>query len=54
MIGNYDSFPDTYTLADHLDATASFDVRSVVWSDAGAADPVAAAEWVAAQDTVGR
>ncbi len=54
MIGNYDSLPDTYTLADHLDATASFDVRSVVWSDAGAADPVAAAQWVAAQDTAGR
>ncbi len=54
MIGNYDSLPDTYTLADHLDATASFDVRSVVWSDAGAADPVAAAEWVAAQDTAGQ
>jgi hypothetical protein len=25
---------------------AGFDVRGIVWSDAGAADPVAAAEWV--------
>jgi predicted TIM-barrel fold metal-dependent hydrolase len=54
VIGNYDSLPDTYTLADYLEATASFDVRGVVWSDPGAADPVAAAEWVAAQDTDGR
>ena len=28
------------------EATAGFDVRGSVWSDAGAADPVAAAEWV--------
>jgi predicted TIM-barrel fold metal-dependent hydrolase len=45
---------DTYTLADYLDATASLDVRGVVWSDPGAADPVAAAAWVAEQDTAGR
>jgi predicted TIM-barrel fold metal-dependent hydrolase len=53
MIGNYDSLPDAYTLADYFNATASFDVRGIVWSDPGAADPVAAAA-VAAQDTAGR
>jgi predicted TIM-barrel fold metal-dependent hydrolase len=54
MIGDYDSLPDTYALTDYVDATSDFDVSGVVWSDAGAADPVAAAEWVAAQDTDGR
>ena len=54
MIGDYDSLPDTYTLADYDDATAPFDVRGVVWSDAGAADPVAACEQVAAQNTDGQ
>jgi predicted TIM-barrel fold metal-dependent hydrolase len=54
MLGDYDSLPDTYTLADYNDATAHFDVRGVVWSDAGAADPVAAAEWVTAQNTDGQ
>ena len=54
MIGDYDALPGTYSLADYDDATAEFDVRGIVWSDAGAADPVAAAEWVAAQDTAGR
>src|SRR3954463_14017000 len=54
MIGNYDRLPDTYTLADYKDATAPFDVRGVVWSDAGAADPVAAAEQVAEQNTDGQ
>jgi len=54
MIGNYDVLPDTYTLADYDDATAPFDVRGVVWSDAGAADPVAAAEQVAEQNTDGQ
>ena len=54
MIGDYDALPDTYALADYDDATSELDVRGVVWSDAGAADPVAAAEWVAAQDTAGR
>jgi predicted TIM-barrel fold metal-dependent hydrolase len=53
MIGDYDSLPDTYALADYDSATSAFDVRGVVWSDAGAADPVAAAAWVAAQDTAG-
>jgi predicted TIM-barrel fold metal-dependent hydrolase len=46
LIGNYDSLPDVYTLGDYERETAAFDVRGVVWSDAGAADPVAAAEWV--------
>jgi predicted TIM-barrel fold metal-dependent hydrolase len=46
LLGNYDSLPDVYTLADYERETAGFDVRGIVWSDAGAADPVAAAEWV--------
>lgn len=54
MLDDYDSLPDTYALADYDDATSGFDVRGVVWSDAGAADPVAAAEWVAAQNAAGR
>jgi predicted TIM-barrel fold metal-dependent hydrolase len=53
MLGDYDSLPDTYTLADYNEATSEFDVRGVVWSDAGAADPVAAAEWVTSQNTAG-
>jgi predicted TIM-barrel fold metal-dependent hydrolase len=54
MLGDYDALPDTYSLADYTEATSGFDVQGVVWSDAGAADPVAAAEWVAAQNTAGR
>lgn len=54
MLGDYDSLPDTYTLADYSDAASGFDVRGVAWSDAGAADPVAAAEWVTSQNTAGR
>jgi predicted TIM-barrel fold metal-dependent hydrolase len=54
MIGDYDSLPDTFILADYDEATSGFDVRGVIWSDAGAADPVAAAEWVASQNTAGR
>src|SRR4051794_25802877 len=54
MLGNYDSLPDTYALSDYDDATSRFDVRGVVWSDAGAADPVAAADWVAAHNTAGQ
>jgi predicted TIM-barrel fold metal-dependent hydrolase len=46
LIGNYDSLPDVYTLTDYERETAGFDVHGIVWSDAGAADPVAAAEWV--------
>lgn len=53
MLGDYDALPDIYSLADYTEATRGFDVRGVVWSDAGAADPVAAAEWVAAQNTAG-
>jgi predicted TIM-barrel fold metal-dependent hydrolase len=49
LIGNYDSLPDVYTLGDYTRETAGFDVRGIVWSDAGAADPVAAAEWVSTQ-----
>ena len=46
LIGDYDSLPDVYTRfpATTPGETAAFDVRGVVWSDAGAADPVAAAE----------
>src|SRR5262245_20998478 len=50
LIGNYESLPDVYTLSDYAHETAAFEVRGIVWSDAGAADPVAAAEWVARQD----
>src|SRR5262245_37771812 len=49
LIGDYDSLPDVYTLSDYERETAAFDVQGIVWSDAGAADPVAAAEWVRAQ-----
>ena len=50
LLGDYDSLPDVYTLDDYERETAAFDVRGIVWSDAGAADPVAAAEWVSRQD----
>lgn len=50
LIGDYDALPDTYTLRDYELETASLDVSGVVWSDAGAEDPVAAAEWVSEQD----
>ncbi len=53
LIGNYDSLPDVYTLRDYQRETAAYAVRGVVWSDAGAADPVAAAEWVSGQDPDG-
>jgi predicted TIM-barrel fold metal-dependent hydrolase len=46
MIGNYDSLPDTYTLTDYEREVAGHDVRGIVWSDAGADDPIAAAAWV--------
>jgi predicted TIM-barrel fold metal-dependent hydrolase len=49
MLGNYDSLPDTYTLADYMRDVAGHDVRGIVWSDAGADDPIAAAEWVQRQ-----
>jgi predicted TIM-barrel fold metal-dependent hydrolase len=50
LIGDYDSLPDVYTLDDYERETAAFDVCGIVWSDAGAADPVAAAEWVRRHD----
>jgi predicted TIM-barrel fold metal-dependent hydrolase len=49
MLGNYDSLPDTYALRDYQLQTAGYDVSGVIWSDAGAADPLAAADWVSAQ-----
>jgi predicted TIM-barrel fold metal-dependent hydrolase len=50
LIGDYESLPDVYTLSDYERETAAFELRGIVWSDAGAADPVAAAEWVRRQD----
>ena len=46
MIGDYDSLPDTYTLADYQREVAGHHVRGIVWSDAGAEDPIMAAAWV--------
>jgi predicted TIM-barrel fold metal-dependent hydrolase len=46
MLGDYESLPDTYFLSDYRRQTADHDVRGVIWSDAGAADPLAAAAWV--------
>ena len=46
MLGDYDSLPCRYTLVDYRRETAGYDVRGVIWSDAGAADPLAAADWV--------
>ena len=46
MLGDYDRLPDRYTLPDYRRETLGHDVRGVVWSDAGAADPLAAADWV--------
>jgi predicted TIM-barrel fold metal-dependent hydrolase len=50
LIGNYDALPDTYTLADYRRETFGYNVCGIVWSDAGAADPVAAVSWVHRQD----
>ncbi|MGP3922002.1 MULTISPECIES: amidohydrolase family protein [unclassified Streptomyces] len=49
VLGNYDALPDRYTLADYERDTAGRDVRGIIWSDAGATDPVGAAAWVARQ-----
>ena len=49
MLGDYDSLPEVYTLADYQHEVAGQDVRGIVWSDAGADDPVAAAGWVQSQ-----
>lgn len=49
MLGDYDSLPDTYTLADYRQETEGHHLAGVVWSDAGAADPIAAVDWVVRQ-----
>jgi predicted TIM-barrel fold metal-dependent hydrolase len=49
MIGDYDSLPEKFTLPDYQRETMGHDVRGVIWSDAGAADPVAAADWAGRQ-----
>jgi predicted TIM-barrel fold metal-dependent hydrolase len=49
MLGDYDSLPDRYTVPDYRRQTLGHDVRGVVWSDAGAADPLAAADWAGRQ-----
>ncbi len=49
MLGDYDSLPDVYTLTDYRHEVAGHDVSGIVWSDAGADDPIAAAGWVQAQ-----
>ena len=50
MLGDYDSLPATYTLDDYRREVGSHDVRGMVWSDPGAADPVAAAASVQRQN----
>ncbi len=49
MLGDYESLPDKYTLSDYRRETLDYDVRGVIWSDAGAADPLAAADWAGQQ-----
>jgi len=49
MLGDYDSLPDSYTLSDYRRETSGHDVRGVIWSDAGAEHPLAAADWVSRQ-----
>ena len=46
MLGDSGHLPDRYTLPDYRRETMGHDVRGVIWSDAGAADPMAAADWV--------
>jgi predicted TIM-barrel fold metal-dependent hydrolase len=46
MLGDYGSLPDRYALSDYRRETLGYDVRGVIWSDAGAAAPLAAADWV--------
>jgi predicted TIM-barrel fold metal-dependent hydrolase len=43
MLGDYDALPDIYDLADYFREVVRHEVAGVVWSDPGAADPVAAA-----------
>jgi predicted TIM-barrel fold metal-dependent hydrolase len=52
MIGDYESLPDTYSLADYCRETGGYDLQGVIWSDAGAADPLGAAAWVTQQDGI--
>jgi predicted TIM-barrel fold metal-dependent hydrolase len=49
MLGDYDSLPDRYALSDYRRETLGYDVRGLIWSDAGTADPLAAADWVSRQ-----
>ena len=49
MLGDYDGLPDAYALPDYRRETRGYDVRGVIWSDAGAADPLAAADWASRQ-----
>ncbi|MEV0456600.1 amidohydrolase family protein [Catellatospora methionotrophica] len=49
LLGDYDSLPEVYPLADYRAETAAYPVRGVVWSDAGSADPLHAAAWVQRQ-----
>jgi predicted TIM-barrel fold metal-dependent hydrolase len=49
MLGNYDQLPDTYTLADYRREVGGHDLRGIVWSDAGADDPIGAAAWAQGQ-----
>jgi len=35
MLGDYDSLPDRHTLSDYRREAAGYDVRGVIWSDAG-------------------
>jgi predicted TIM-barrel fold metal-dependent hydrolase len=53
MLGDYDSLPASYSLVDYERDVAEVGVAGVVWSDAGAADPVLAAEWARGQDRDG-
>src|ERR1700759_3203273 len=53
MLGDYSSLPDRYALADYRRETMGRDLRGVVWSDPGAADPMAAADWVSRQSQDG-
>src|SRR5262245_65696200 len=53
MLGDYDSLPDRYALDDYLRMTAPLTVSGVIWSDAGAADPIGALAWVRSQDQDG-
>jgi predicted TIM-barrel fold metal-dependent hydrolase len=53
LLGDYSSLPDRFLLDDYLRAAEPFAVDGIIWSDAGAADPVGALDWVRRQDTDG-